>query len=73
MNTHQKIMLGPVAHLVASQIANPGVMSLILASYFHRDWSWNIFYGHSPPCADSRRAVVIKRKYVHIVLVNGLA
>ena len=30
-------------------------------------WSWNIFYGHSLPSADSRRAVVrFWRKNVHI-------
>ena len=30
------------------------------------DWSWNIFYGHSLPSADSRRAVVSSwRKKVH--------
>ena len=29
-------------------------------------WSWNIFYGHSLPSADSRRAVVsFWRKNVH--------
>ena len=28
------------------------------ATFFHGDWSWNIFYGHSFPSADSRRAVV---------------
>ena len=28
------------------------------ATFFRRDWSWNIFYGHSLPSADSRRAVV---------------
>ena len=28
------------------------------ATFFHGDWSWNIFYGHSLPSADSRRAVV---------------
>ena len=38
-----------------------------------RDWAWNIFCGHSPPSADSRRAVVsYKQKYVHWVLVNCL-
>ena len=31
-----------------------------------KDWSWNIFYGHSLPSADSRRAVVsFWRKNVH--------
>ena len=28
------------------------------ATFFRGDWSWNIFYGHSFPSADSRRAVV---------------
>ena len=27
-------------------------------TFFHRDWSWNIFYDHSLPFADSRSAVV---------------
>ena len=27
-------------------------------TFFHGDWSWNIFYGHSLPSADSRSAVV---------------
>ena len=29
-----------------------------LATFFREDWSGNIFYGHSLPSADSRRAVV---------------
>ena len=42
---------------------NPG-----LVPYFWRDWSWNNFYGHSPPSADSRRVFVsYKRKYVHLL------
>ena len=28
------------------------------ATFFRGDWSWNIFYGHSLPSADTRRAVV---------------
>ena len=28
------------------------------ATFFRGDWSWNIFYGHSLPSADSRRAIV---------------
>ena len=28
------------------------------ATFFRGDWSWNIFYGHSLPSADSRKAVV---------------
>ena len=36
------------------------------ATFFRGDWSWNIFYGHSLPSADSRRAVVsFWRKKVH--------
>ena len=29
-----------------------------LVTFFHGDWSWNIFYSHSLPSPDSRRAVV---------------
>ena len=36
------------------------------ATFFRGDWSWNIFYGHFLPSADSRRAVVsFWRKNVH--------
>ena len=36
------------------------------ATFFRGDWSWNIFYDHSLPSADSRRAVVsFWRKNVH--------
>ena len=43
------------------------------APYFRGDWSWNTFYGHSPPTANTRKAVVsYKQKYVYEVLVNGL-
>ena len=36
------------------------------ATFCRGDWSWNIFYGHSLPSADSRRAVVsFWRKNVH--------
>ena len=36
------------------------------ATFFRGEWSWNIFYGHSLPSADSRRAVVsFWRKNVH--------
>ena len=35
-------------------------------TFFRGDWSWNIFYGHSLPSADSTRAVVtFWRKNVH--------
>ena len=37
------------------------------ATFFCGDWSWNIFYGHSLPSTDSRRAVVsFWQKNVHI-------
>ena len=36
------------------------------ATFFRGDWLWNIFYGHSLPSADSRRAVVsFWQKNVH--------
>ena len=36
------------------------------ATFFRGDWWWNIFYGHSLPSADSRRAdVSFWRKNVH--------
>ena len=36
------------------------------ATFFHEDWSWDIFYGHSLPSADSRRAIVsFWQKNVH--------
>ena len=36
------------------------------ATFFRGDWSWNIFYSHSLPSADSRRAVVsFWQKNVH--------
>ena len=35
------------------------------------NWSWNYFYGHSTPSADSRRAVVsYQREYAHLLRVN---
>ena len=37
-----------------------------LATFFRGDWSWNIFYGHSLPSSDSRRAILsFWRKYMH--------
>ena len=37
-----------------------------LATFFRGDWWWNIFYGHSLPSADSRRAdVSFWQKNVH--------
>ena len=50
---------GPVVQSVASPTADPGVVSLARPS---RILSWRLimkkFYDHSPPSADSRRAVV---------------
>ena len=43
------------------------------STYFRGDLSWNNFYDHSPPSADSRREdVSFWRKYVNLVLVNRL-
>ena len=43
------------------------------ATFFRGDWSWNIFYGHSLPSSDSRKAVVsFWWKSVHKILVNRL-
>ena len=37
-----------------------------LATFFCEDWSWNIFYDHFLPSAESRRAVVrFWQKNVH--------
>ena len=44
-----------------------------LATFFHGDWSWNIFYSHSLPLADSRRAVVsFWQKNGHKLVINHL-
>ena len=41
--------------------------SPVLQHSFMEIWSWNIFYGHSLPSADSRRAVIsFWQKNVHI-------
>ena len=41
--------------------------------YFCGDWSWNTFYDHSPPTANSKWVIVsYKRKYVQEVLVIHL-
>ena len=41
-----------------------------LATFFHGDWSWNIFYSHSHPSADSRRAFVSFWQKMCTILVN---
>ena len=59
---------GPVAQVIASPTADPGVMSLI-PSLSHT--FLEIDHEIIPPLADSRGVVVIyKRKYVHAVLVK---
>ena len=61
---------GHVAQSVASLTADPGIVSLIPA-LFHT--FVDIYHGHSPPSADSKKVVVsYKRKYVHEVLLNRL-
>ena len=43
----------------------------ISATFFRGDWSWNIFYGHSLPSADSRRAVAVSGERMCTILVNS--
>ena len=47
----------------------------MLATFFHGDWSWNIFYSHSLPSADTRRAVVSFwwRNVHNIVIKHGFS
>ena len=44
------------------------------ATFFRGDWSWNHFYGHYFPGADSSRAVVnyYWRKDVHLVRLESM-
>ena len=43
-----------------------GLTSASSATFFSGNWSWNIFYSHSLPSTDSRKAVVgFWRKNVH--------
>ena len=65
---------GPCRLVTVRPTADPEITSRSgLVPYFHGDWSWNNFYRHSPPSADSLRVVVsYKLKYVHEVLVNPL-
>ena len=61
----------PITQSVASPIADPGVVSLIPPGSYTFVEIDHIFYGHSPPAADSRRAAVsYKQKYVHEVLTD---
>ena len=67
--TDQTVRLASVAQLDAPSDWRPGGRGLNPRQgrqLFRGDWSWNIFYGHSLPSADSRRAVVsFWRKNVH--------
>ena len=69
-------VVGPVAQSVASQTADPGVVSFILSRYYtfvEIDHEISTVILGSPPSADSRRVVIsYKRKHVHKVLVNRL-
>ena len=57
---------GPIDQSIVSPNVDPGVASSILCG----DWSWNNFYGHSPPADYIRVAVSYKQKYVYKILVN---
>ena len=64
---------GPVVESVASQIAYPGVVSLIPARpHTSVEIDHEIFSSHFPPSADSRAVVSSKGKYMHRVLANRL-
>ena len=66
---------GPVAR---SDARLPGMRTVAgsimdLGTFFCLDWSWNHFYDHSLPTADSSRAVVSYwRKDMYLILVNSL-
>ena len=49
-----------VMHIPTGDQEVVGLTPAVSAAFFRGDgdWSWNIFYGHSLPSADSRRAVV---------------
>ena len=54
-----KSLPASVAQLDAHPTGNKEVAGLTpaeSATFFRGDWSWNIFYGHSFPSADSWRA-----------------
>ena len=50
--------MASVAQLDARSTGSQEVAVLIPA-FFRGKWSWNIFYSHAVPSADSRRTVVI--------------
>ena len=68
--TQMTLMPASVAHLDAPSDLRPGGRGFNLRRgrqhFIRGDWSWNIFYGHSPPSADSRKAIVsFWQKNVH--------
>ena len=67
------LALWPIAQSVTCSTADPGLKRLIPAwsHTFLVDWSWNNFYSHFPPFANSNK-VIVKHRYVHEVLVNRL-
>ena len=65
---HKHFDTSAAHHYIRLQVWSSGP-----ATFFHGDWSWNNFYGHSLPTADSRRAVVrYWWKDVHFLLVKRL-
>ena len=52
--------------------AGQGLTLTMLVGNFRVDWSWNIFYGHSLPWADSRSALSVSGKSMRTILVNHL-
>ena len=68
-------LLLSLAQLDACPTGNQEIVSswLWFGTIFRWDGSWNLFYGHSLPSADSRREVVsYLQKNMHWVLVNRL-
>ena len=63
------VMPASVAHLDRRPTGDQEVAGSTparLATFFYGDWSWHIFYGHSLPSADLRRAIVsFWQKNVH--------
>ena len=78
MNRKKKPLLSQPG-LVARSESHPSGMrtvgrwTLVPATFFRWDWSWNHFYNHALPMTDSSRSNVgYWRKEVHLVLVNHL-
>ena len=69
--------LDPNAGLVAELDARPtgdleveGLTPAELATFLRINWSWNIFYGHSLPSADSRSQLSVSGKRMCSIQVN---